>query len=310
MTPDKQSSNTLWCEKYRPDVLENYVGNEHVKAKIQTFIDDQDIPHLLLAGKPGTGKTTLAKMLIKHIECDYIFINASDENNVDTVRNKIKGFVSTMGWKDKKIVVLDEADYITHNGQAALRNLMETFSNTARFILTCNYQERIIDAVQSRTQSFSLTPPSQKDVAVALAKILQAEGVAFKGEDVKTIVVSYYPDIRKIINTAQLFSKDGELTMDIEHLIGSDIKLNTLSQLLGNGKPQTKFKTIREAIHLAGVREFTEFYSFFYENIDKFPEDRHPEIILSIAEAQYKESFVVDKEINFAALVYKLLECV
>ena len=302
--------NSLWVEKYRPDVLENYVGNEHVKAKIQTFIDGQDVPHLLLAGKPGTGKTTLAKLLVKHIECDHLFINASDENNVDTVRSKIKGFVSTMGWKDLKIVVLDEADYITPNGQAALRNLMETFSQTARFILTCNYQERIIDAVQSRTQSFSLTPPSQKDVAIALAKILQNENVTFDAEDVKTIVVSYYPDIIKIINNAQLFSKDGQLNMDIEHLIGSDVKLNTLSTLTGTGNVSTKFKNIREIIHGSGTRDFSEFFSFFYENIDKFPSNKHPEVILAIADAQYKESFVVDKEINFAALVYKLLECV
>ena len=139
------SENTLWVEKYRPSTLENYLGNELVRDKIAGFIESNDIPHLLLAGKAGTGKTTLAKILVKNMDCDFIFINASDENNIDTVRTKIKGFVTTMSLRPIKIVVLDEADYITPQGQAALRNLMEAFSMTARFILTCNFSERIID---------------------------------------------------------------------------------------------------------------------------------------------------------------------
>ena len=139
-----QTENTLWCERYRPSTMDEFVGNEHIKDKVNSLINDQDIPHLMFAGKAGTGKTTLAKLLIKNIDCDYLFINASDENSVDTIRNKIKGFVTTIGFKGLKIVVLDEADYVSPNGQAALRNLMETFSKHARFILTCNYQERII----------------------------------------------------------------------------------------------------------------------------------------------------------------------
>ena len=121
-------SNTLWVEKYRPTTLENYIGNEHLKQKVSAYLESNDIPHLLFYGKAGTGKTTLAKLLIKNIECDYLYINASDENNVDTVRTKVKQFASTIGFKDFKIIILDECDYITPNAQAALRNLMETFS--------------------------------------------------------------------------------------------------------------------------------------------------------------------------------------
>ena len=174
-----QTENTIWCERYRPTTMNEFVGNKHIKDKINSLINEQDIPHLLFAGKAGTGKTTLAKILIKNIDCDYLFINASDENSVDTIRNKIKGFVTTIGFKGLKIVVLDEADYVSPNGQAALRNLMETFYKHARFILTCNYQERIIEPIISRCQSFSLNPPLQMDIAMHLANILKNEGVKY-----------------------------------------------------------------------------------------------------------------------------------
>ena len=304
-----QIENTIWCERYRPSTMNGFVGNKHIKDKIISFIDEQDIPHLLFAGKAGTGKTTLAKILIKNIDCDYLFINASDENSVDTIRNKIKGFVTTIGFKGLKIVVLDEADYVSPNGQAALRNLMETFSRHARFILTCNYQERIIDPIISRCQSFSLNPPSQKNVAIHLASILKNEGIDFELEDIKTLVVCYYPDIRKIINTAQLFSKNSKLTLDVEQLIGSDVKLNMMSILLESGQSiLNRFKAIREMIHANGIRDFSEFYNFVYENLDKFSEDIQPMIILQLADAQHRDAFVVDKEINFSACIYNILK--
>lgn len=303
-----QVENSLWCEAYRPQNLDTYVGNEQIKTKIQSLIDSQDIPHLLLAGRAGTGKTTLAKMLVNNIECDYLFINASDENSIDTIRNKIKGFVTTMGFKSLKIVILDEADYITPNGQAALRNLMETFSKHARFILTCNFQERIIDPIISRCQSFSLVPPSQKDVAVHLANILREESVAFSPEDIKQLVVTYYPDIRKIINTAQLFSKNGELTIDTQQLVGSDVKLKVLELLLQKLNPIERFKEIRELLHTNSITDYSDIFTYLYENIEEFPEDKQPVIILELAEAQHKDAFVVDKEINFAACVYKIIK--
>ena len=147
-------SNSLWVEKYRPKNLENYIGNEHLKSKVEHYLESGDVPHLLLYGKAGTGKTTLAKLIINNIECDYLYINASDENNVDTVRTKVKNFASTIGFKDTKVIILDECDYITPNAQAALRNLMETFSKHCRFILTCNYVERIYYPTNIRVSTF------------------------------------------------------------------------------------------------------------------------------------------------------------
>ena len=142
--------HSLWVEKYRPNQLDNYIGNDHLKSKVSVYLESGDIPHLLLFGRAGTGKTTLAKLLVNNIDCDYLYINASDENSVDVVREKVKNFASTLGFKDMKVIILDECDYITPNAQAALRNLMETFSKNCRFILTCNYVERIIDPIQSR----------------------------------------------------------------------------------------------------------------------------------------------------------------
>ena len=167
-TKTQEVNNSLWVEKYRPKRLSEYVGNEHLKEKVQGYLDSSDVPHLLFFGKAGTGKTTLAKLIVNSINCDHIIINASDENNVDTFRNKVKGFASTVGFKDLKVIILDEFDYMTPNAQAILRNLMETFSKHCRFILTCNYVEKVIDPIQSRCQTFQIVPPTKKDVAVQI----------------------------------------------------------------------------------------------------------------------------------------------
>ena len=161
------SSHGLWVERYRPQDLSTYVGNEHLKSKVERFLDDGNVPHLLLYGRAGGGKTTLAKIIVNSIECDYLYINASDERNIDLVRDKLKTFASSIGFKPMKIVILDEADYLNVNSaQPALRNLMETFSAHCRFILTCNYVEKIIDPIQSRCQTYKIIPPSKKDVAL------------------------------------------------------------------------------------------------------------------------------------------------
>ena len=165
-TTNKEVNNSLWVEKYRPQKLEEYVGNKHLKQKVSDYLQSGDIPHLLFFGKAGTGKTTLAKLIVNSIDCDYIIINASDENNVDTVRNKVKGFASTVGFKDLKVIILDEFDYMTPNAQAILRNLMETFSKHCRFILTCNYVEKVISPIRSRTQEFQIVPPTRKDLSL------------------------------------------------------------------------------------------------------------------------------------------------
>jgi len=300
-------NNSLWVEKYRPRKLDEYVGNEHLKQKVSDYLQSGDVPHLLFFGKAGTGKTTLAKLIVNSISCDYIIINASDENNVDTVRNKVKGFASTIGFKDMKVIILDEFDYMTPNAQAILRNLMETFSKHCRFILTCNYVEKVIDPIQSRCQTFQIVPPTKKDVAVQISQILGKEGVSFEPKDLVPIIDSSYPDIRKIINTCQLNSSKGKLKLDTTSVIDSDIKSKVVEILKGNDAKPNKWKNIRQAIADSRVQDFTEFYTYLYEKVDEYGSGNTSNIILILSESQHKDALVVDKEITFMSCIIQIV---
>ena len=300
-------NNSLWVEKYRPRNLDEYVGNEHLKQKVSDYLSSGDVPHLLFFGKAGTGKTTLAKLIVNSINCDHIIINASDENNVDTVRNKVKGFASTVGFKDLKVIILDEFDYMTPNAQAILRNLMETFSKHCRFILTCNYVEKVIDPIQSRCQTFQIVPPTKKDVAVQISQILGKEGVSFEPKDLVPIIDSSYPDIRRIINTCQLNSSKGKLKLDTTSVIDSDIKSKVVEILKSNDAKPNKWKTIRQAIADSRVQDFTELYSYLYEKVDEYGSGNTSNIILILSESQHKDALVVDKEITFMSCIIQIV---
>jgi len=194
----------LLVERYRPIKLENYVGNENIKKTISQYLTQNDIQNLIFYSSAGTGKTTLAKLIVKNLDCDYLYINSSDERGIETIRDKVSGFASAASFKSIKVVILDEADFLTIQAQASLRNVIETFSRTTRFILTCNYIERIIDPLQSRCQVLKIIPPSKAEVAKHIAWILDNEGVVYELEDIKTITNQFYPDLRKCLNTIQL----------------------------------------------------------------------------------------------------------
>ena len=300
------NSNTLWVEKYRPYSLDTYIGNEHLKSKVTIYLQNNDLPHLLLYGKAGTGKTTLAKILVKNIECDYLYINASDENSVDTVRNKVRHFASTVGFKDLKVIILDECDYITPNAQAALRNLMETFSKHCRFILTCNYVERIIDPIQSRCQLFQIIPPSKKEVAQKLHTILIDENVNSELEDIKILVDSGYPDIRRVINSAQRNVVRGKLQLDTGSIIQNDYKLKLLEILKIQDK-RNAFKNIRQLIADSQITDYADLFRLLYDEVDSYGQGHIAECILVIAKYELSDSQVVDKEINAMAMLIELL---
>lgn len=303
----KEVNNSLWVERYRPKKLDQYVGNEALKARIQTYLADGDIPHLLLYGRAGTGKTTLAKLIINSIDCDYIIINASDENNVDTVRNKIKGFAATQGFKPYKIVILDEADYLTPNSQAILRNLMETYSQHCRFILTCNYVQKIIEPIQSRCQDEAITPPSKKEVAKQLVHILDMEGISYDVKDLVPIIDASYPDIRKAINTIQRQSKSGKLKVDQQAMLDSDFKHKIIEILKSDKGAKQSFQEIRQVVADNSVKDFSDMYSLLYEKVDEFAPNMVTTCILIIADSQSQDALVVDKEISFMACIIKLL---
>ena len=304
---NKKEEHSLWVERYRPDTLDGYVGNEHILEKVRIYIQNEDVPHLLFFGGAGTGKTTLAKIITNQIDCDLMYINASDENNVDTVRDKIRGFASSMGFRKWKVIILDEADYLTPNAQAALRNLMETFSKTTRFILTCNYVEKIIDPIQSRCQTFGITPPSKKEVAIRLKEILDLEGVQYEMSDMAILVNSGYPDIRRVLNAAQRQIVNGELKIDKTSTIQANYMDDVLTILKSNGSVKDSFTKVRQIIADSKVKDFTPFYRFLYDNVDDYANGKVGNTILKIADAQYKDASVVDKEINIMAMMLEIL---
>ena len=298
------NSHGLWVERYRPQDLSTYVGNEHLKNKVERFLDDGNVPHLLLYGRAGGGKTTLAKIIVNNTECDYLYINASDERNIDLVRDKLKTFASSVGFKPMKVVILDEADYLNVNSaQPALRNLMETFSAHCRFILTCNYVEKIIDPIQSRCQTYKIIPPSKKEVAVHAKNILEKENISFDLDDLALVVTAGYPDLRKVINELQRMSINGKLSIDKDGMIHNEFKLQFLDAIR-NGE---SIGTIRKMVADSNFTEYTELYRLLYDEVESFGVEKMPEIIADISKGSYQDVLVVDKEINFIATVSQIL---
>ena len=299
--------NTLWVEAFRPDTLDGYVGNEHVVSKVKVYLESGDVPHLLFYGQAGTGKTTLAKIIAKGVDSDVMYINASDENNIETVRTKIKNFASTVGFRRWKIVILDEADYMTPNGQAALRNLMETFSKTCRFILTCNYVEKIIDPIQSRCQAFAIEPPNRKEVAKRIVNILNERDIKYDNQDLVTVINSGYPDIRRILNSCQSQIVNDQLVIDDNSLVQANYMTKLLEILKGPSDKKTSFRDARQLINDSKVKDFTALYRYLFDELDTYAEGSIAAAILILAEAQYQDTFAVDKELHVMAMLIKLL---
>jgi len=295
--------NSLLVEKYRPSNLKGYVGNEHLKEVISKYLDQNDIQNFIFYGPAGTGKTTLAKLIVKNLDCDHLYINASDERGIETIRDKVSSFASVASFKPIKVVILDEADFLTIQAQASLRNIIETFSRTTRFIMTCNFVERIIDPLQSRCQVLKIVPPTKKDVAKHLAWILKEESIEFELEDLKSIVNQFYPDLRKCINTIQLNTKDRVLTLDKTMLVSS----NYIDKVITELKNKSDFKTIRQIIANANVDDYDELFRSLYERASEYIPGKEGTAAMLINDHQYKSNFRIDKEINTMSLIQNLI---
>jgi replication factor C small subunit len=302
--------HTLWIEKYRSQTLEEYIGNDAVKNRISDCITKNDIPHFLFAGTAGTGKTTLAKLIVKNIKCDYLYINASDENGIDIIRDKVKGFASTSTFQPLKVVILDEADFLTQPAQAALRNLIEEYSVTTRFILTCNYIERLIEPIQSRCEVHILKPPTKGAVAKHICtNILDVEKVTYKIEDIAQVVNTFYPDVRSIIKVLQqnaiLDHLSGEIILVIDKL-----DINWIKQLIQILKKRDKdaWYQVRQLVADAQVDDFQVAYKYMFDNLPEFSYGHDAELSVVLDEHIWRAGVVPDKEINFAASIAKILE--
>ena len=301
----------LWTEKYRPNDIDGYVFRDNTqKEQVATWIKEKTIPHLLFSGAPGVGKTTLAKILIHQLgidEYDVLEINASRENSVDTIRDKISGFVQTMPFGDFKIVLLDEADYISPNGQAALRGVMETYASTARFVLTCNYPNRVIPALHSRCQGFHIERIDQTEFTARMAKVMLEENVKFELDILDTYVKATYPDLRKCLNVCQMASTSGELDAPHGDEGGSqEYKLEVVT-LFKAGK-------IKEARQMlcknARPEEMEEMFRWMYDNLDLWGEtdEKRDAAIIVIRNGLVNHAMVADPEINLSATLCELTQ--
>jgi len=301
----------LWVEQYRPKDIDGYVfRDETQREQVKQWIKEGTIPHLLFSGAAGIGKTTLAKILINALGIDtydVLEINASRENNVDNVRNNITNFVSTMPFGQFKIVLLDEADYLSPNAQAALRGVMEEYSQTARFILTCNYPHKIIPALHSRCQGFHIEKVDHTEFTARAATVLVTEGVEFDLDVLDSYVKATYPDLRKCLNLLQMNSVDGKLKSPSESDAGTaDYKL-AMVDLFKAGK-------VREARTLlcsqARPEEMEEIFKWMYNNLELFAqtEEQKDEAIIVIRKGAANASLVADQEINLSATFTELIQ--
>jgi len=298
----------LWVEKYRPKTVQGYVfRDEHQRKQVQQWIKEGTIPHLLFSGNAGIGKTTLAKILFNELEIndlDILEINASRTNSVDDVRDKIINFVQMIPFGDFKVVLLDEADYLSPNAQAALRGVMEEYHTTSRFILTCNYPNRIIPALHSRCQGFHIERIDQTEFTARVAEILITEGVQPDLDTLDTYVKATYPDLRKCINMVQMNSVDGVLQKPQEGDTGeADYKIEMV-ELFKAGKINQARKLVCSQVR---PDEVEDIYKWMYDNITLFgDEKKQDDAILIIKQGLVDHTLVADPEINLAATMIRL----
>ena len=298
----------LWVEKYRPERITDYVFKDVAQRKqVQNWITDGGIPHLLFSGSPGTGKTTLAKVLINELnveKADVLYINASRDNGVEMIRKKISAFSETMPWGEFKVILLDEADHISPEGQAALRGVMEQYHASVRFVLTCNYPNMIIPALHSRCQGFHIEQLDQTDFTVRVGEILQDNEVQFDIDTLDAMVRAHYPDLRKTINTVQMAVVDKVLQKPEDEGASAEWRM-AMVDLFKARKIADARKLI---VSKARTDEYNDIYTWLYRNIDLYTDSdaQYDECVLAIRNGLVKHTQVADVEINLSATMIEI----
>jgi len=310
MSFDNQKDELLWAQKYRPSKVADTILPEKTKEIFQKFVDDQQVPNLLLSGPPGTGKTTSAVAMLKELECDYIIINGSLNGGIDTLRHDISAFASSVSFTGgRKYVIIDEADYLTPATQASFRNFIEEFSKNCGFIFTCNFKNRIIEPLRGRFSSidFSIAKSEKQQIAANFFKrvinILEKENIEFDKKVIAKVIEKYFPDFRRVLNELQYYSANGKIDSGI--LINT--KLETLDELFELLKHKD-FKGMRKWCNDNSDQDATEIFRKFFDVSDsKIQESSMPGVIITLGEYQYKHAFVADPEINMAACFTEIM---
>jgi len=299
----------LWTEKYRPQTVEDCILPERLKAVFQEYVNQKQVPNLLLTGGAGVGKTTIAKAMCNEIGCDFMILNGSDENGVDTIRVKIKNYASSMSLLGgRKVIILDEADYLTPNAQAILRNAIEEFATNCSFIFTCNYKSKIIDPLHSRCAvvDFSLKNDEKQKMASGFFKrithILDTEKVEHDEKVIAEVIKKHFPDFRRVINELQRYSKLGKIDVGILSQIG-DISISQIVKHL-KGKD---FASIRKWAATTDIDSTTFFRKLYDALYDIAKPQSIPQAVLILADYQYKQAFVADQEINLVACLTEIM---
>lgn len=301
----------LWVEKYRPKTVEDTILPVELKATFQQFVDQKNVPNLILTGGPGVGKTTIAKAMLEELGCTYIVINGSMNGNIDTLRNEIKNFASSVSfYGGRKYVILDEADYLNpQSTQPALRNFMEEFSANCGFILTCNFLNRIIAPLHSRCSvvQFKINNKDKPKLASQFMKrvttILETEKVEFEQKVVAELIMKYFPDWRRVLNELQRYSATGKIDTGILANISQD----NFKSLIGHMK-EKDFSGIRKWVTENLDNEPSALFRKIFDTANEYIEPNSiPKLVLYMADYQYKSAFVVDQEINFVAFLTEVM---
>jgi DNA polymerase III delta prime subunit len=299
----------LWTEKYRPTKVEDCILPDRLKKVFQEFVNQKEIPNLLLSGGAGVGKTTIAKAMCNEVGCDFMIINGSDENGVDTIRVKVKNYASSLAFfGGRKVIIIDEADYLTANAQAILRNAIEEFANNCSFIFTCNYKAKIIEPLHSRCAvvDFNLKAEEKTQMASGFFKriehVLDSEKTEYDKKVVAELIKKHFPDFRRAINELQRYSQLGKIDVGILSQIG-DI---SISQIVKHLK-EKDFASVRKWAATTEIDSTTFFRKLYDALYDISKPQSIPQAVIILADYQYKQAFVADQEINLVACLTELM---